>query len=259
LKSRRVVIMSDCHCGHVVGLTHPDFNPNYKDKELAQLTRARASYWNFYKDTIAALQPVGVLIVNGDCIDGKGQKSGGTELITSDELEQCRMAEAAIEECHAGAVYLSYGTPYHCGDLRDFEDVIAKSVKAEKIGSHDWLNVNGLVFDYRHFTSGSIIPHGRHTAIARDRLWSVLWNDEGYPRADVILRSHVHYHDYAGGRGWLAMTTPALQGLGTKFGSRRMSGTIDFGLVSFDVVSKDDFTWRSHILRPSQHRALVAL
>jgi hypothetical protein len=259
MMAKRVVVLSDLHCGHIVGLTPPKYNPTYEDNPVLQkLSEARAAYWKFYADTIKVLQPIDILIINGDAIDGKGTKSGATELITADEIEQCYMATTAIEECHASAAYMTYGTPYHTGDLRDFEDVIAKNIKAVKIGSHDWLDVNGLVFDYRHFANGSVIPHGRHTAIARDRLWNVLWSDEGYPRADIIIRSHIHYHAFCGGRGWLAMTTPALQGIGTKFGARRMSGTVDFGLISFDVEGKDSYTWRSYITRPSPHKPLMA-
>jgi hypothetical protein len=138
-------------------------------------------------------------------------------------------------------------TPYHTGQEEDWEDVLAREVGA-KIGAHEWVDINGLVFDVKHHVGSSQIPHGRHTAVARERLWSQLWAErEQTPKADVIIRSHVHYFDYCGGRDWLAMTTPALQGLGTKFGARRCSGTVDFGLLSFDVASRDEWSWHWHI------------
>jgi hypothetical protein len=250
---KRVVVIADLHCGHKVGLTPPDFDARYPTGTINyQLMKIRHSCWDFYKETLAQLKPIDVLIVNGDVIDGKGKKSGGTEHITVDRTEQVDMAAVAIAEAEAGQVYMSYGTDYHTGIDEDWEDQVAthKRVQAIKIGSHDWLDVNGLVFDYKHHVGRSSIPHGRHTAIARERLWGMLWAERGeYPQGDVILRSHVHYFNYCGGENWVAMTTPALQGYGSKYGTRKMSGTVDFGLLSFDVVDKTEWKWRTHLKR----------
>jgi len=246
---KRVVVISDFHCGHAVGLTHPDFNPKYSDgSRAAEASVMRSVYWSLYAGTLGELKPIDVLVVNGDCIDGKGEASGGTELLTANRNEQVEMATAAILEAEAKTIVMAYGTAYHTGKSEDFEDQIARAVNAAKIGSHDWIDVNGLVFDYKHHIAGSQIPHGRHTAAARDRLWNLMWSEFGeYPKADVIVRSHVHYFDYVGGSNWVALTTPALQGYGTKYGKRRMSGTVDFGLLSFDVWSKSKFGWKAHV------------
>ncbi len=259
-KRKTVVVASDLHCGHQVGLTHPDFDARPQDSrsDAYHLWKLRRSCWNFVVDKAAQLQPIDLLIVNADCIDGKGDKSGATELITVDRNEQCDMAIAGIEQFNAGNTVMSYGTSYHTGVREDFEDQIAKSVGALKIGSHDWVDVNGLVFDYRHHVGSSVIPHGRHTAVARERLWSVLWAERGeYPRGDVIIRSHVHYFAYCGGSDWLAMTTPALQAYGSKFGARRASGVVDYGFVSFDVTSRESYEWREHILRFKRQKPKV--
>ena len=74
-------------------------------------------------------------------------------------------------------------------------------------------------------------------AVKRERLWDVLWTVEKdqNPISDIIIRSHVHYFDYTGNNKYLAMTTPALQGLGSKYGARMCSGVVDFGLVYFIV------------------------
>jgi len=85
----------------------------------------------------------------------------------------------------------------------------------------------------------SIIPHGRFTALGRERLWNVLWAEhDEYPKADIIVRSHVHYYGGCFGSNWEAITTPALQGPKTKFGARIATGTVDFGLVWYDIESK---------------------
>lgn len=249
---KRGVVIADMHCGHQVGLTHPDFDARPQDARSVayRLWKTRRRCWDWLTDRINAIGPLDFLIVNGDCIDGKGDKSGGTELLQTDRNEQVLMAIAAIEMFNASHIVMSYGTTYHTGRGEDWEDQIARGVDALKIGGHDWLNVNGLIFDYKHHISRSIIPHGRHTAIARERLWNVLWSERGeYPKAHVYLRSHVHYHTFCGGPGWLAMTTPALQAYGSKFGARIATGTVDYGLVSFEVENEQLWTWTPHILR----------
>lgn len=259
MKSKRVCVIADLHCGSAVGLTHPDFDGDRRDSLYHKLYLARREYWKFYLDTIKSLKPIDVLIVNGDCIEGKGEKSGGVELIVADRHEQCDMAVAAIEECGKPAVHIIAGTPYHVGVEESFEREIAKAINAVKFGRHDWLSVNGLVFDYRHFIQSSQIPHGRHTAVARERLWNVLWNeDDAYPKADILIRSHVHYLSFAGGANWLGITTPALQGKGTKFGAEQMSGIVNFGLIHFDITDRKEWSWSRHILKFQPQRPLEA-
>lgn len=252
-KYKRVVVISDKHSGHIFGLTPPKYQGN------DALAPIRAAYWNFYATTINALQPIDLLIVNADCIDGKGEKSKGTELLTSDRNEQAKMAEDSIKFAMARMVVMSYGTAYHTGDGEDWEEVIARHVNAERIDAHGAVDVNGLIIDYRHHVGSSSIPHGRATPISKERLWNFLQTEyDERQKADVIIRSHVHYHTFCGGRGWLALTTPALQGPGSKYGARRCSGTTDFGIVSFDVVSKTEYSWQAHILQspPVKHSPL---
>lgn len=247
-KYTRVLTIGDYHCGQRAGLTHPDFEINsFVDPHHHAIRRAG---WNYYKATVDALKP-DIVIFNGDAVDGKGQASGGTELLYSDRNVQVNMAVAALEAIPGNPkIVMSYGTAYHTGKEEDFEDQIAKQVKALKIGGEDVIDVNGLVINYRHHVGSSQTPYSRQTAVAKEALWNQLWSLRGeYPLADVLLRSHVHYHTFTGGHGWLAMTLPALQGYGSKYGGRRMSGTVDFGLVHFDVTSKEDYSWHSHILR----------
>lgn len=254
----RVLLLSDFHSGHVVGLTHPDFNPRYGDIKKDKLGEHRYELYKWFKKEVDALKPIDIMVLNGDAIDGKGKKSGATELITADRDEQCDMAEAAIVDIGASENYMSYGTPYHTGKYEDWEKQIADNVGAE-IYSHGHLCVRGLVFDYKHFIGSSNVPHGRHTAIARDRLWNILWAEHGEcPKADVIVRSHVHYYAGAFGADWLGIITPALQHYGSKHGARNCSGIVDFGFVYFDVASKENFVWRKRILKlPAPAQKLV--
>jgi hypothetical protein len=247
---KRVVVVSDFHCGHIVGLTPPGWDNDRPRPQLKKSYKMRRAIWDFYTQTLKELQPIDILIVNGDCIDGRGEKSGGTELLYVDRTDQVDMAVDCILEAGAKKVVMSYGTGYHTGKEEDWERQIAGKVKATKIGSVDTVNVNGKIFNYRHYIGSSQVPHGRHTAIARDHVWNLIWAERGeYPRADVILRSHVHFHTYSGDSTWLGMTTPGLQGYGSKFGARTISGTVDIGLVHFDIEKDGRMSWEPHIVR----------
>jgi hypothetical protein len=252
MADKRIVIISDLHCGHEVGLTPPRWDPAvgkvYLDRtKIEKFSKIREQCWNFYATTIAKLQPIYALIVNGDCIDGRGDKSGGTEEFELNRDRQCSMAMECIQLAKAKQIHMTYGTPYHTGDKEDWENIIAERIGAQ-IGAETTINVNGLLFNFKHHVGSSGVPTGRFNSIARDGLWNDLWSlKKGVEPVDIIVRSHTHYHVYCGYDGRLGIITPALQGMGSKFGSRRCSGTVDFGLIHFDVNKKGEYTWASHL------------
>lgn len=239
---KKILAISDLHCGHKTGLTHPDWHI----EKQSPLKKIQSELWDTYRTMIKPYVGCDCLLILGDCIDGKGGKSGGTELLTTDRYEQCQMAEKAIAEINAKHIVMVYGTPYHTGDEEDFEGSIARHVGA-KIGGHEWVDIDGVIFDLKHKIGGSTIPHGRHTAIAKEALWNMLWSEKDVsPKSDIILRGHVHYHAGAFGSDWMGMTMPALHGLGSKYGIRQCSGTVDFGIVGFQT-DKGKFTWQKDI------------
>jgi len=258
-QNMRVLVGSDLHSGHIVGLTPPNWQlkrtgVHQRDK----LTNLQSNLWQWWVDTCKKLQPIDLFIVNGDAIDGRGERSGSTELITADRNHQVDMATEAILKPRAKHIVMTYGTGYHTGYEEDFETQIAKNVKADKIGAHEWIDINGKIIDCKHHITSSSVPHGRHTAAAREHLWNILWHEhEEQPKADIIIRSHVHYFDYCGGSDWLALTTPALQGMGTKYGSRACSGRVDFGVVCFDINSDGSYTWQPILAKIPLQKAQV--
>lgn len=238
---KTVLAISDLHSGHKTGLTHPDWHVDKK----CELRKVQWELWNTYRQMIKPYVGCDCLLILGDCIDGKGSRSGGTELLVTDRHEQCEMAERAINEINAKNIVMVYGTPYHTGDEEDFEGSIARHINA-KIGGHEWVDVEGVVFDIKHKIGSSTIPHGRHTAIAKEVLWNMLWSErDESPKSDIILRGHVHYHAGAFGSDWLGMTMPALQGMGSKYGVRQCSGLIDFGVIGFQV-DNGEYSWQAH-------------
>lgn len=244
-KSTRVLAIGDFHCGHEVGLTPPGWNPQYERPELQKGSDYRSYMWDRFSSVIRSYGPFDVCIANGDLIDGRGEKIGGTEEIFVDRDKQILMATEVLETVKAKEYYITRGTDYHVGPYENFEDTIAKNIGARAIGDVLKIDVGGLMFNAKHHIGGSQSPQGRATALLREDTWDALWAiKKDFVRADVILRSHVHYFLAVTMPDMLIMTLPGLQGYGTRFGERRMSGIIDFGVVVFDVAGKDNFTWK---------------
>lgn len=247
---KRIVVLSDLHSGHGAGLTSPEWQwkPNEKTEKRRMLGEIQARMWDWYQEQAERLKPVHTLVVNGDAIDGKGLKSGGIEQLTIDRSEQVIIAGDCIDIWDAEKVFLTRGTKYHTGSEERWEDQLAELVEAEYIGNHWWAEWEGVIFDFKHKTSRSVIPHGRWTGPARDKLWNALLHEKGIePNANIIVRSHVHYHIYGGDSRRMFVTTPSLQGW-SEYGELECSGDVDIGLIVFDVFDGGEYQWKAHLL-----------
>jgi len=256
MPKKSIILTGDWHCGGRTGLTMPEYQSNDSPgSEYEYYAKIQQAMWFFYSSGIDSIRDkygIDLLVINGDAIDGNGSKNGGGEMLYTDRNIQVKMAEKIARFINPKKCLVIAGTPYHTGQEEDFEATLASNLNAD-FGSHEFVDVNGLIIDCKHKVGSSGIPHGRHTAIAREALWNLLWNEKGVqPRADVLIRSHVHYHGYCGDSDTLRMTLPAMQ-LWTKYGGRQCSGTIDLGFVHMvvddtDGDKKPSYSWQAHLL-----------
>jgi len=251
---KNVITISDLHCGSVVGLTPPKY-------QTGDFLAEQDALWNAYTDAIDRFRDrygdIHVLLVNGDCIDGKASRWGATDLITSKIHTQIDMAAECIDYVDAETIVMTYGTPYHVGAEEDFEKYLADKVGAT-IKSHAFLEIEGVNFSLKHKVGASTIPHGRYTPVAREKVWDTIWSidKDQHPLSDIIIRSHVHYFSYCGNDSFLGLTTPALQGLGSKYGARMCAGTVDFGIVWFRCW-RGEWKWGWDIVRVEEQKDKV--
>ena len=65
---KRVVVISDLHCGHRAGLTPPgwQYQENDQDLERAKFGEIQRSIWNFFSEEINKLKPIDSCFVLGD-------------------------------------------------------------------------------------------------------------------------------------------------------------------------------------------------
>ena len=249
MKFKRLVAVGDAHSGHRVGLASPKFQSAIPGEQFWRIQVELWDYFQFHINELKKDHPIDILVHNGDAIDGPGGRSGGSELITTDCNRQIDIAYDALKIADAGNYFFTYGTAYHTGQDTDFEKVLADRFNGI-IRSHLWLDVNGTTFDIKHHIGNSSVPYGKGTPLAKEWMWNTLWNleQEQQPKADVYIRSHVHNFALSGGADWIAMTLPALQGQGSKFGARRCSQIVHFGLVWFDCYEDGSYIWSKRLL-----------
>ena len=261
------IIVADPHCGSKVGLTPNPWQITPRRGGFTKRnkwSRVQIDLWQKFLYILGKLPKLDFVFSLGDLIDGKAKRSGGTELITADVQEQCDMAvevfETIREYCKKSVKIVGvYGTDYHVStEGEDWENEIAYKAGFMKIGAHEWPSVNGCVFDLKHHIGNSSIPHGRYTAVAREQLWNNLWAErEEQPKSNVLIRAHVHHYNQIADADGVAMTMPALQGMGSRYGSRQCSGTVDWGLIYFKIDSNGDYDWFPHIHRITAQKAQV--
>lgn len=210
------------------GLTPPSYWTHYDDEAMA----FQKESWNWFLNTVNLYKPFDVLIANGDLIDGRGEKSGGTELIVSDRFKQVSMASEIINTIDAKDVLITRGTDYHVGKCEQFEERIAEQTGAREIADRLRFIVSGHLFDVRHHTGGTTVPWSDATAVLKELSLENMKNSDD---VNVMIRSHVHkYVDVKIGPNQRAFTTPALQGY-SRYGAKRCLGRVNFGVVVIDV------------------------
>lgn len=246
---KRILVISDAHCGHRGGLTPPSWQYSKDDDTnvRGKFGFLQSTVYDWFAKTVKAIGPVDLLVLNGDAIDGRGEGSGGTELLTADWLEQVEIAAECFQWIDRKKTLIVKGTPYHVGKDTDFEELLADKLKATDCGWHEWVDADGVIFDFKHKVGASSVPHSRLTAPSRELLWNQLWAERGLqPKTDILIRSHVHYHVFGGDARKLCMTTPCLQAW-SKYGVAQCSGVIDLGILLFECA-KGSYSWQKKIL-----------
>ena len=243
---KRVIIISDLHCGHWSGLTPPAWQ--YKPERNQLRNEYQSTVWNWYSEKIKSFDTIDLLIVNGDAVDGSGKKTGGSENITSDLYEQAEIAAYCINQAQAKQVQLIRGTGYHVFEGIPIENIIKDMTASAGISDHAYFEIYNNIIDCRHKVGSSSIPHGKLTPIAKEMMWNILSAERGRnPKANIIVRSHVHYFICGLDAKRRFFTTPCLQG-STTYGSQQCSGIIDIGFIELQFNEDGSYNFIPHLL-----------
>jgi hypothetical protein len=247
---RKVVVISDSHSGHHFGYAQEKYWPRQSDDERYEKVRIWQEKTNEWLRVKAReLGPIDKLICNGDMIEGDGYRSGGVELFTTDRLKQVEMASELISLFDYKSLTIVDGTDSHTGLSENYEETLAQNFGLHA-QDHAWVTHAGVTIEFKHHIGSTQTPRGTPPALSRDAVWNLLWAEKKMqPKSDIIVRSHLHHLHFTGDSGFLGIVTPALQGW-TRYGARRMSKTIDFGLLEITIFDNGDYSWKTHILNP---------
>ncbi|WP_143305506.1 hypothetical protein [Marispirochaeta aestuarii] len=249
-------MINDMHCGHLLGLTPPDWHRN-------DCTSWQIPAWHFYQSIVEQIGPVDDLIVNGDAIDGPGKKET-TSHLTTDIGEQCRMAEQIISLPKADRIHIVKGTGFHTDGDTAYEDILAG---AFGLKAHDELRleVYGRKIHVRHVVGRSDIPYGQQTQMQKELINDILQAEfEDYQSADILLRAHDHYcfkvETADSRRGFMRIVyiAPALQMRGPRqssFTRKLRTWKYDFGISLIEIDQKSREAFIRPFLMPIKHYA----
>lgn len=253
---KRILLTGDWHCGHRFGLLPPSLSGLYGTSAV------RTKGWNFFEEGLRKWKPFDIVMVNGDAVDGPGTRNGGVEALTTNMEEQTDIAIkvgrriATLNGVEPRFIF-TRGTGYHTGEREDWENQVADAFadydgvtrkRRDYIGDIMNVKVEDLQFNLRHHIGSSGLPHTRGGPIAKEMVWHALnelWDK--LPKADIFVRSHVHYFMKVEMIDRMGLTLPALQ-LYSSFGAKRCTGHVDYGFVVVDVDGVNT-TWHKHIAR----------
>jgi len=246
---KKVGIIADTHCGSCSGLTHPEYQWRFVkggNKERNKFARIQQQIYSWTKDEMKKIGDFDVLIINGDVIEGDGDKNRGLELIDNDRLNQVAMAQRAILSLFpCKNIRVIEGTPYHDGKCEPYSKEFARQIQTEEWSRRDRFKVNGLQFDVRHKVNSSALPHTAFSGIAKEQMLEKYEKDyyDIDKNANIVIRSHQHKWRYLEGMypNSCAFVTPGLKGLGEGYAERVGNGVIDIGFVV--VYVKNEFEW----------------
>jgi hypothetical protein len=223
---KRGIVVSDIHCGSIYGLLPPDFmlyDESTKGQNIGQ--RYLWDCWAHFCEQAYLFRP-DFIIANGDMVDGPQRKSQGAELSLVSPRDQGKAAKECLmllkQYCPSAKWYFTQGTPYHVGEWNDAEEGLASELGAQPYHSVGvgilckeilWLDVEGVIIEAAHHIG---VSQGfyRSTALDREMQWSAMTGKDpskGVPKADLIIRSHVHYYNQVGHASKLGFTSPCWQ------------------------------------------------
>jgi hypothetical protein len=222
----RVAVIGDMHCGHLTGIAPPN----------KQHTEDAEGLWRLFVKFNKKYGPFDAVFVMGDTIDGKGQRSGGVELITTDCMEQADIAISVLDKLNVRPGckwFFTGGTPYHTGNEEDFERIVVSSFKGEH-GDVVWPVLGKHRFRLRHKINRAMNNLEKQMDIHCGRV-----GGGREPQADMLLFGHLHQHKTAhrcvGGKDMAAVMCPAMQGH-TGYGGRQCDSDVDIGMLCLTVT-----------------------
>ena len=225
-----LIVVGDTQCGSIFGLWPERYE--LSDGGSYGLNPGQKylwDCWNHAADRVEAatkkelINPTGVVFM-GDAIDGRQRAQEATEAVTTRISDQAGAFLKCMKVLQSAMppvpLYMIQGTEYHDQKAGDAIEGAAAALGAVEYGgvgsgrhSHEVLDldVSGSVINFAHHIS-ALTGFYRATAIDKEALWSTIAAKDGkMPRADMIVRAHVHYFIHVEHESKHALVVPSWQ------------------------------------------------
>lgn len=229
---KTILILSDFHTAHEAGLNPPEFHhPLNHPHGCGPVQRELFAGYQIVIEQAKKLSPSGEIDYTfhlGDFVDGKAERTGGTECLIPDQVDAANAAGDLLLMTGARHYVMIHGTPAHDGRDNDFADVVyervSKEIGEDRVELHNsrYVQVEGLLYHLKHYVSTSVLAHTRYTGLARGFTTIQEWGrEEGWPLPNVLLRGHVHHYHMCGDSTMSCYVCPCWQAK-SKYGARRI-------------------------------------
>ena len=203
----KIGFVGDIHAGSHVGLWPVVDIPGEDDEFIG--CRYLMECW---RHLIASWPELDLLVLMGDLIDGKQQKSSGCGVFDGDLGTQAEKAAEVLKPLaqKAKKIMRVWGTPYHESHdkiLKIVDLTLGVALTKQVID----LEIDGQVLNVAHHPMGGGTLY-RGTSLDREALWSQLAaHARSVPDARWIVRAHRHYYALQDGRQRTILAMPCWQ------------------------------------------------
>lgn len=255
--SKSVLVVSDMHVGSTTAVCTEA--PDVVDQgTIYQPNKLQLELFDTWKDCIDELhQKPTVCVINGEPCDGGNKKGLGKQSWTTNFFDQLNDAQRLIEMIPYQKLIFNRGSGYHVDlDGTNFEEVIARQMKADRYkafggtGYTDYfalIELHNKVFNFTHHVGFNKWAAYRTTALAREMAGMVFEKDK-MGKADIIVRSHVHYFVHVEFVHTHGFTSPCWKYPdGHLFRGGTAGTTPDIGMIEVIVETNGDIELVKHI------------
>jgi len=239
------VIISDLHCGSVVGLW-PDNHITSTGNKIGLGNNIHQKWlWQCWNDIEVKIkdhfkgEPF-ALIINGDCIEGRHH--GTTEIVVALNLDHALAAIECLKPLSklASVTYMTAGTECHVGD---WEKMICQEIGGKWLGDKGLIEINGTLIDIAHHmptSSRAYLEAGAMSITMGNARQN--YSRVGHRVPKVYLRGHRHTGGIFNDGSGVLMVTPAWQLL-TRYAYKVVGDSIcrpGFGILDWRGCAKGD-------------------
>ena len=256
----RILVISDLHVGSTTALCSErpvisDQNTYYVPNEMQ---RVLLKAWKDMIKEATRQGGIDLLVINGECVDGANLKQAGQQTWSSNLDDQMNDSKKLIDMIPYKQVMILRGSNYHDQiDGTNLEEIMASKLRdvipykayggEGKTDYFAYIKIHGKIFNFTHHIGFSRQKTNRANAMARE-MKAMHFQHDTLGRADVFIRSHVHYLVHVEFSNTHGVITPCWKYPDAFLFKGGLAGTTpDIGAVWFNVFKNGDIDFDKFI------------